>query len=300
MKKFWKILKQYKLICPKHEKPFRYFCNDCKVHECKECRKENLSMKKCIHINYIDFAQKEYDIKNQIKEINEKIESSNICDKSLNESDFNLKNNVFYLKNLSGDAFKGKVSGNVLCNVLKGDTSVLMNGDNMDAVSAIDASAGISNALSGKLSFSADLKLNAFAPSFNDLLKSVKGPASFTVTDGHYMNIGTIDKFVLAGNVSSNAVMKAALLPIKNMPVVQSSSNFSKISGKVTMADGIATLVPVKSQGKSLSYFLTGKYNVINGYTNVIILGRMGADLVAVMGPLGQLSVSKLASFLPS
>ena len=93
--KHGKILKQYKLICPKHEKPFRYFCNDCKVHECKECRKENLSMKKCIHINYIDFAQKEYDIKNQIKEINEKIESSNICDKSLNESDFNLKNSDY-------------------------------------------------------------------------------------------------------------------------------------------------------------------------------------------------------------
>ena len=114
------------------------------------------------------------------------------------------------------------------------------------------------------------------------------------------MNIGTIDQFVLAGNVVSNAVMKAALLPIKNMPVVQSSSNFSKITGKVTLADGIATLVPVKSQGKSLAYFLTGKYNIINGYTNVIILGRMGADLVAVTGPLGQLSVSKIASLLPS
>ena len=213
---------------------------------------------------------------------------------------FNLKNNIFYLKDLTGTAFKGKINGDVSCNVLKGNTTVNMKGENLSAVEAIEATAGIKNALSGKLAFDAKLALDAYAPTFNNLLKSVTGSVTFDVKDGNYMNIGTVDQFVLAGNIVSNTVMRAALLPIKTMPVVQSSSKFSEITGKVNLKNGIATLAPVKSSGSSVAYFVTGQYNIINGYTNVIVLGRMGADIVAVLGPLGQLSVSKIASYLPS
>ena len=214
-------------------------------------------------------------------------------------SDFNLKNNVFTLKNLTGKAFDGNINGKISCNVIKGTTSVDMTGNSMKAVNAIDAAAGIPNALSGILGFDAKLNLNAYAPDFNAMLKSVKGVATFEIKDGHYLNIGTIDQFVLAGNVASNAILKAALLPIKKTPVIQNSSNFKTLSGKVDLADGIATLTPVKSAGPSIAYYITGKYNLINGYTNVVILGRMGADVVAALGPLGQLSVSKLTSYLP-
>ena len=83
------------------------------------------------------------------------------------------------------------------------------------------------------------------------------------------------------------------------MPVVKNSSEFSVIKGSVDMLDGIATLKPVTSAGKTVAYYVTGKYNIITGYTNVIILGRMGAEIVAVLGPLGQLSASKLTAFIP-
>ena len=214
-------------------------------------------------------------------------------------SDFGLKNNVFYLKNLKGDAFNGKIDGNINCNVISGSTSVDMAGQNMNAVSAIEAAAGIPNALSGVLGFDADLRLNAFATDFNAMLKSITGSVSFDVKDGHYANIGRLDNLLLAQNLAANAILKAALAPVRNMPVVQNASNFKLINGSLTLANGIANLKSIKSSGPSMAYFVTGQYNIINGYTNVVILGRLGADVISALGPLGQLSVSKLTSYLP-
>lgn len=214
-------------------------------------------------------------------------------------SDFNLKNNVFTLKNLAGNAFEGKILGNISVNVIKGATKVDMNGKGMNAVNAIDAAAGIPNALSGTLGFNANMTLNAFASDFNAMMKSIKGSASFDIKDGTYMNIGTIDQLVFANNIVSNAVLKAAVSKIKTLPVIKNSSKFDTITGNIKLNNGIATLAPVKSSGTSIAYYVTGQYNLINGYTNVNILGRMGADLVVALGPLGDLSVSKITSYLP-
>ena len=214
-------------------------------------------------------------------------------------SDFGLKNNVFYLKNLKGDAFSGKITGNINCNVLSGLTNVDMTGSGMSAVNAIDAAAGISNALSGTLGFTAKLKLNAFASDFNAMMKSVSGDVTFDVKDGHYANIGRLDNLLLAQNLAANAILKAALAPVRNMPVVQHTSNFKTINGSLSLQNGIAKLKSVKSAGPSLAYFVTGQYNLLSGYTNVVILGRLGADVVKALGPLGELSVSKLTSYIP-
>lgn len=85
-----KKLKDLKLICQSHGLPFKYYCNDCKKHQCKECRFIDLSKEKCKHKNCIDFIQIECDIKDQIKEIKELIDSSNIKDKSCDDILFQI------------------------------------------------------------------------------------------------------------------------------------------------------------------------------------------------------------------
>ena len=83
-----KKLKNLKLICQVHKLPFKYYCNDCKKHQCKECRFGDLSKEKCKHENCIDFIQIECDIKDQIKEIKELMDSSNIKNKSYYDNFF--------------------------------------------------------------------------------------------------------------------------------------------------------------------------------------------------------------------
>ena len=149
-------------------------------------------------------------------------------------SDFNLKNNIFTLKNLTGTAFNGKFNSNIACNIINGNTTVDMNGNSMKAVDAIAATSGIVNALSGTLSFDTKLTLNGFAPNYNSMLKSVKGDLNFEIKNGNYLNIGTIDQFIFAGNIVSNVILKAVVTSAKTLPVVKNSSAFSTISGKLS------------------------------------------------------------------
>ena len=76
-------LKNLRLICHEHELPFKYYCNECGKHQCKECRLQDLSNEKCEHKNCVDFIQIECDIKDQIKEIEEQLEPSNLNNKSV-------------------------------------------------------------------------------------------------------------------------------------------------------------------------------------------------------------------------
>ena len=48
-----------------------------------------------------------------------------------------------------------------------------------------------------------------------------------------------------------------------------------------------------------MAYYITGRYNLLNATANVTILGRISAEVVSLLGPLGDLSVSKLTSYIP-
>lgn len=48
-----------------------------------------------------------------------------------------------------------------------------------------------------------------------------------------------------------------------------------------------------------MAYYITGRYNLLNGTTNVVVLGRLDEKVVTVLGPLGDLSVDKLTSYIP-
>lgn len=214
-------------------------------------------------------------------------------------SDFNLANNTLYLKNLQGNAFDGKVNGNIAVNLVNGKTNVDFHGSNMNATKAVEGAAGLKNALSGNLGFNAKLNLNTFAPSQNALMQSIKGDIDFAVKNGTLGNIGRLENLLFAENLVSNGVIAAALTPITNMPVVKNTAIFESITGDMTLNNGSANIKYIKTSGPSMATFVYGKYNIINASANLTILGRLGADVVAALGPVGDFSVSKLTSYIP-
>ena len=212
-------------------------------------------------------------------------------------SDFSLLNNVFYLQNLTGEAFGGKVKGNISYNILNGFTTVKFSGSEMDAEKAIAGAAGIKNALSGKLSFNADVNLHGSTDV--EMMKNLKGNTNFKIEDGTLANIGRFENFLLAQNLQSNSVIKAAVNSVSSLPTIKNTAEFKTISGNLTFNSGWATLNPIKISGPSMAYYITGKYNLLNSTANVIVLGRISAEVVNLLGPLGDLSVTKLTSYIP-
>ena len=213
-------------------------------------------------------------------------------------SDFNLTNNVFYLKNMTGEAFSGKIKGDISYNILNGKTGIVLKGSDMDAEASINGSAGIKNALSGKLGFDANVTTHGDTDVL--LMKNLNGKATFTISDGELGNIGRFDKMLLAQNIMANPILKAGVTSITSLSVIKNTSKFKTISGTLNFSNGWVNLSPVKTSGPSMAYYITGKYNLLNGTANLVILGRVSAEVVKLLGPLGDLSLSKLTSLIPN
>ncbi len=228
-----------------------------------------------------------------------KFKSGNIVATDLN-GEFSLNNNIFYLNNLQGSAYNGKFNGNISVNLINGKTNIDFQGNGMNAENAIYSTAGLKNALSGTLSFNAEnLTLNSYSKTQNDMMKSITGNIDFKITDGKFANIGRFENLLFAQNIISNGIMGALVSPIANMPVMKSASEFKSITGEMTLKNGWAQIKSIKTTGPSMAYYITGNYNLINTSANLTILGRLGADIVAALGPIGELSVSKLTSYIP-
>ncbi len=226
-----------------------------------------------------------------------KLKSGGIIAENLT-SDFSLKNyNILYLNNITGEAFSGTINGNVAYNISKNSAAIDLTGANMNAVKAIEGAAGIKNALSGTLGFDADLSLNL--ANETEMMKSLKGAAEFNIQDGSFLNIGRLENFLLADNIKSNSIMNAAVTSITALPTVKNTAQFKTISGKMSFNNGWANIQNIKTSGPSMSYYITGKYNLLNGTANLVVLGRLSAEVIKLLGPIGELSVDKLTSFIP-
>ena len=207
-------------------------------------------------------------------------------------SDFELKGMDFYLNNLKGTAFNGKVNGNIIYNLSNAKTKLSFKGSGLDAEAAIEGGAGIKNALTGTLGFDTNLTLTVLE--YNAMMKSMKGNLSFDIKKGAFGTIGRFEGFLGAGNITQNYFLKNTVNALSNAAGLATTAQFDILDGKLTFSDGWANLNPVKSAGPSLCYYITGKYNLINGTTNVNILGRLDAPMVAKLGALGTLDMSDI------
>ena len=212
-------------------------------------------------------------------------------------SDFELKGVDFYLNNLKGFAFGGKINGNIIYNMSNAKTTVDFHGSGLDAERAAEGATGIKKALTGTLSF--NTKLNLTVLDYNEMMKSMKGNLDFNIKNGAFGTIGRFESLLNASNLLNNYILKNTVSAISNATGLASTGTFDNIEGTMSLSDGWANLNYIKSAGKSLCYYVTGKYNLINGTTNINILGRLDAAMVAKLGPIGELSADKLLGYIP-
>ena len=212
-------------------------------------------------------------------------------------TDFSMKGVKFYLNNLKGTAFDGKINGNIIYNISDFNTKVDFHGSGMNAEKAVKGAVGISNALSGTLGFDTNLTLKVV--DYEDMMRSMKGKLTFRVENGSFGNIGRLENFFGASNIVRNALLKTTVATLSNLSSVKNTAKYDYITGEMTFSDGWANIKSIKSTGASLAYFVYGKLHLINMSTNLTILGRLDQTVVALLGPVGELSADKLLSAIP-
>ena len=212
-------------------------------------------------------------------------------------TDFAMSGENFYLNNLKGSAFDGKINGNIVYNMTNAKTKINFKGEGMNAEKAIAGAAGIKNALSGTLGFNTNMNLTV--GDYNDMMKSLGGHLNFKVTNGAFGSIGRLENFLGASNIAGNTILKSTVSTLSNLGGIKNTAEFDYLTGDMTFSNGWANLKSIKSAGKTLAYYITGKYNLLNGSTNVVILGRLDGTVVKLLGPIGDLSADKLFSAIP-
>lgn len=219
------------------------------------------------------------------------IKASNIT------SDFQLKGNDFYLNNLKGSAFDGKFDGNIAYNLQSTLCKVILNGASMNALKAIEGAAGIKNALTGTLSFNSNINFKGV--DYNDMMKSLKGGADFQINNGVLANLGGLKTLLNAQNIVNNVILKQTVEKVSTLAVVQQTSEFNYIKGDLTFSGGYANLDNITMQGPKMAYYITGRFNLISGSIDAVVLGRLSGDVVNVLGNLGTLASNSISSLIP-
>ena len=213
-------------------------------------------------------------------------------------TDFSMKGVNFYLNKLKGNAFGGKFNGNIIYNMSNAKTSIDFKGENMNAEKAIEGAAGIKKALSGTLGFNTKMTLTVL-PDYNSMMRTLGGNLAFKIDNGAFGTIGRLENFLQANNIIGNTILKTTVNSFSNIASIKNSAEFDYISGEMTFSNGWANIKNIKSTGKSIAYFVTGKYNLVNGSANLTILGRLNGTVVKALGPLGELSAEKILSYIP-
>ncbi len=211
---------------------------------------------------------------------------------------FSLKDySKFYLTDLAGDAFDGKIKGRLSYNINDSKIGLEMSGSGLNSTKAVYGATGIKNALTGTLGFNAKLAMQGLTD--KEIINSMKGNVDFNITDGKFLSIGKFENLVAAQNVSSNSILKSAISALSTLSTIQEADKFKSITGDLSLANGSANLSKILVAGPLMSYYVNGVYNILPNTANLIILGRLDAKVVSCLGVLGDLSAEKLLSYIP-
>lgn len=212
-------------------------------------------------------------------------------------SNLSMKNNLLSLDNVRGEAYFGKIGGDIVYDLKHKKTTLNLQGRGLNANQALSALIGKSYDINGTLDFDGNVSLRNCAKS--DMLNSLKGYTNFIISNGQMGMLGKFEHLIYAQNVISNNVFKTSLNIIAKAVSVKNTGVYKYMKGKLILSDGWVNINSIKTSGPSMSLYVTGRYNLIYNTANLTMLGRISADVVRVLGPIGEFSMDKVISRIP-
>lgn len=212
--------------------------------------------------------------------------------------DFNMYNNLVKLTNLQATFADGKITGTCDYNIANTKVNVDGTGKGINARKAVSMIAGASSILTNG-TVNGIAKLSTRGNTYEQQMRSLNGQVIFDVSNGQYGEAARFERFLHAGNLLTQSLLNLNLNQTISAVTGRNTGEFKKINGKISLANGWANITSLESSGPNMSLFITGKYNILTGNSNLKILGRISSNIVSVLGPLGSFSLDKVVNKLP-
>lgn len=251
---------------------------------------------------YIDF-EKLSDLLNKNNNNKTQIEINNLKgniltfkmpDFDLNNLKFegNFKNQILNLNKINAQIYDSNIEGAINSNLQNQKTrlNLILKSLNTRLMHGLLKEYQI--AASGRLSALIDAQFYGF--DVNSILKSIQGYVKFNINDGELAQFAKLERFLQAGNILSQSILKLTLNSTISTLTKQNTGYFKTIEGTIKLNDSWANIQYLKSQGINMSLYMEGRFNLLTLYTQLTILGRIPSSIVSVLGDIGSFSTEKL------
>lgn len=213
------------------------------------------------------------------------------------QSALTLKNNVVKISNMTANAYTGSVAGNIEYNLPYELVSIKMTGQQLDSAPVIQALTGMKDVAQGKMNFNAKVSMRGSKP--EQQMKSLSGECDFNISNGQVGAVATLEHFLYAQNLISQRLVSSTITQTAKAVMPKQTGRFTYLKGDMTFSNGYANISPIQMSGSSMSFYLTGTLNLLNNHGNLEFLGRLNQEIVAMMGPISDLSVQGLLNNVP-
>lgn len=203
-----------------------------------------------------------------------------------------LADNVFLLRNLKTDIFKGNVDGTISVNLISTLLNINLNGKNIDVEKALLDAAGMKGMLSGKADFTTDISLQG--SSYEEQMKSLVGNVTFLVKDGQFGPFGKLENLILAENIRESQFFQSTIGNVLNSLLTIDTTHFSELIGTLSFEEGICHINPITSLGNILSLHVAGDFDLLKNYTDMKVRARMASLVSNLLGPIGAINPANI------
>lgn len=192
----------------------------------------------------------------------------------------------------------GTVNGTIDYDFKSGTAHTKLKVKGIDANNASESFLGLKNQITGKLD--GNVNLSWFGANDVERINNLNGKIDFHIENGTMPKLGSVEYLLRATNLFQSALTALSLNNIIELMKPFKTGTFSKISGLISVKNGKLKNMSVFSQGKTLSIFMTGDYNIAESEADVIIYGKLGKKTEGLLGPIGNISANSLFTIIPS
>ncbi len=208
-----------------------------------------------------------------------------------------LLKNILYLNKLKTNPLGGQVHGDVSMNLLSTRLDAKVYGKNFSIEKVLLDVLNMKDTLSGNLKFAADISMKGL--SVEEQMKTLKGSVDFDVKNGQLGPFGKFENFLMAENIRDNAFFSSTIGSVISDIVTVDTSHFNYMYGRLTFADGVAEVAPLKTQGDVMSMYVAGKVNLLDNSADLKLRGKLASSFSDKLGPLANINPINLVKNTP-
>lgn len=208
-----------------------------------------------------------------------------------------LQNSNLYLNNLDTSVFEGKVTGDIVVDLLDLIIGVKTQGDGLNVEKALLDASNTKDALTGTMKFVTDLTLDVKNP--NDIMKNISGNIAFSIDEGQLGPFGKLENMILAENIRESQFFQTALGGVINSLATIDTSRFKRMDGLAVFDNGVVHILPITTIGNVMSLHIAGDFDLLKNTADMKVRAKLGAATANLLGPLAQLNPINLVQVTP-